>query len=144
MTDPSTIASLGGRSHVVGPFHPFSSLVKVDVSALTHPGLLRENNEDQFYVARMSRALETITTSLPPGEVPERAEEVNHALVVADGMGGHAAGEVASRLTVTALVANKPIITMIFGISRIVPPPVRATAIRTPGRTASRPHARCE
>jgi protein phosphatase len=74
------------------------------VSALTHPGLLRENNEDQFYVARVSRALETITTSLAANEVPERAEEVNYAMLVADGMGGHAAGEVASRLTVTALV----------------------------------------
>ncbi len=104
MTDSSTTRSFDVASRGSRPFHPFSSLIKTDVSALTHPGLLRENNEDQFYVARASRALETITTSLPANEVPERAEEVNYAMVVADGMGGHAAGEIASRRAVTALI----------------------------------------
>jgi PPM family protein phosphatase len=104
MTDPSTTRSFDVPSRADGPFLPFSSLITIDVSALTHPGLLRENNEDQFYVARASRALETITTSLPANEVPERAEEVNYAMVVADGMGGHAAGEIASRRAVTALI----------------------------------------
>jgi serine/threonine protein phosphatase PrpC len=82
----------------------FSSLVRVDVSALTHIGHCRENNEDQFFVAKVTRALETMATSLPPGDVPERADELNYVMVVADGMGGHAAGEVASRLTISTLV----------------------------------------
>jgi protein phosphatase len=50
--------------------------------------------------------LETLMTSLPPGDVPERADELNYVMVVVDGMGGHAAGEVASRLTISALVAS--------------------------------------
>lgn len=83
---------------------PFSSLVHVDIGALTHTGHRRTNNEDQFFVAKVTRALETLMTSLPSGDVPERAEELNYVMVVADGMGGHAAGEVASRLTISALV----------------------------------------
>ena len=85
--------------------HPFSSLVHVDISALTHTGHRRENNEDQFFVAKVTRALETLMTSLSPGDVPDRADELNYLMVVADGMGGHAAGEVASRMTISALVA---------------------------------------
>jgi protein phosphatase len=85
---------------------PFSSLVHVDINALTHTGHRRPNNEDQFFVAKATRALETLMTSLPPGDVPERADELNYVMVVADGMGGHAAGEVASRLTISALVAS--------------------------------------
>jgi protein phosphatase len=86
------------------PFRPFTSLVRLDVGAKSHPGNVRENNEDQFFVTKASRALETMLSSLPSGDVPERAEETNYVLVVADGMGGHAAGEVASRLAISSLV----------------------------------------
>jgi serine/threonine protein phosphatase PrpC len=90
---------------VAGPaFRPFSSLVRVDVSALTHAGHVRPNNEDQFFVTRLTRSLETMLTSLPAGDVPARADEVNYFMVVADGMGGHNAGEVASRMAISALV----------------------------------------
>jgi protein phosphatase len=79
-------------------------VARVDIGAMTHTGHVRANNEDNFYVAKATRALETMLTSLPAGEVPERADEINHVMVVADGMGGHAAGEVASRLAISALV----------------------------------------
>jgi PPM family protein phosphatase len=84
---------------------PLSSLVRIDVSALSHVGHLRENNEDQFFVTKMLRALETMVTSLPTGDVPERVEEVNYVMILADGMGGHAAGELASRLAISTLVS---------------------------------------
>ena len=84
---------------------PYSSLVRIDVSALSHPGRVRTNNEDQFFVTRLARSMETMLTSLQAGDVPEREDEVNYVMVVADGMGGHAAGEIASRLAISALVS---------------------------------------
>src|SRR5215210_4552519 len=94
------------QPHAVGAAAPpISSLVGLDVSALSHPGHRRENNEDHFLVTRLGRTMQTLITSLPAGDVPERTEEVNYVMVIADGMGGHAAGEVASRMAIAALIS---------------------------------------
>lgn len=93
-------------SHPAGtvpPSPPFSSLIQIDVSALSHTGHHRTNNEDHFLVARIGRSLQTIVTSLSVEDVPEHSEEINYVMVVADGMGGHAAGEVASRMAISTL-----------------------------------------
>jgi protein phosphatase len=101
----ATSSTDGPHSVAVGPGHPLSSLVRIDVSAQSHTGLHRANNEDHFFVARLGRTLQTLITSLPAGAVPEFTEEVNYVMIVADGMGGHAAGEVASRMAISALVS---------------------------------------
>src|SRR6185503_1791544 len=84
---------------------PFSSLIRIDVDARSHPGHHRTNNEDHFLVTRLGRTLETLITSLPAGDVPARRDEVNYVMIVADGMGGHAAGEIASRMAISALIS---------------------------------------
>jgi len=98
----TTRVSTDGSSKAL--FSPYSSRVQVDIGALSHQGHRRENNEDHFFVTKLSRGLETLMTSLSPGDVPTLAEEVNYVLVVADGMGGHAAGEVASRMAISELI----------------------------------------
>jgi protein phosphatase len=94
---PSTPAPAPSR-------HPASAAVQVDLGALSHQGLVRSNNEDCYLVARLRRALEPLLTNLPADQRPARAEEVGYGMVVADGMGGPAAGEVASRLAISILV----------------------------------------
>jgi protein phosphatase len=81
-----------------------SSAVRVDLAARSHVGKVRPNNEDHFLVVRFHRALQTLLTNLPEGLLPERAEEGGYGMVVADGMGGMAAGEVASQLAIRTLI----------------------------------------
>jgi len=81
-----------------------SAAVQVDLAARSHAGRVRPNNEDHFLVVRFDRALQTLLTNLPEGLVPPRAEEVGYGMVVADGMGGMAAGEVASRSAIRTLI----------------------------------------
>jgi PPM family protein phosphatase len=83
-----------------------SMQVAVDLGAATHPGLVRPNNEDSYLVSRAHRSLETLLTNLSAGEVPAWAAERSYGLVVADGMGGHAGGEVASHLALRTVVEH--------------------------------------
>jgi protein phosphatase len=82
-----------------------SSQVEVDLAAVSDRGLVHENNQDHYLVVRIGRWLETLLTNLLVDQVPARAEEVAYGLVVADGIGGHAGGEVASQLAITTLVS---------------------------------------
>jgi len=81
-----------------------ASLLVVRAAGLTDPGRVRPANEDHFLIAVLSRSLQVEQTSLPQrGEV--RGRNRSHVLLVADGVGGHAAGEVASALSVEAVEA---------------------------------------
>jgi protein phosphatase len=81
-----------------------SSRTYVEPWGLSHPGKVRSNNEDHYLIARTQRSLQTVMTNLPEGEIPERHAEIGCLMMIADGMGGAAAGEVASRMAIGTLV----------------------------------------
>jgi PPM family protein phosphatase len=69
---------------------------------LTDPGRVRPANEDHFAIVELARTMCVHHTSLPQAK-PQYSSHRGHLLLVADGMGGHQAGEVASALSVVTL-----------------------------------------
>ena len=78
--------------------------LKVDIGALSHQGHVRENNEDSYLVIKFGRSLDNVLTNLDE-ELLERSYcMTGYGMLVADGMGGMAAGEVASRLALSKVI----------------------------------------
>jgi protein phosphatase len=80
---------------------PESMSVRAEFGALSHAGKVRSNNEDHFLVFRVGRDQEALLTNIPADQLPKPTGEAGYSMIVADGMGGMAAGEVASRLAIT-------------------------------------------
>ena len=74
----------------------------VHAFGVTDKGKVRSANEDQFLIAELTKAMRVWQTSLPEPKV-QVGEERAHLFLVADGMGGHQAGERASALAVAAI-----------------------------------------
>jgi serine/threonine protein phosphatase PrpC len=75
-------------------------VAQVEVFARTEVGCVRKRNEDHFVVANLA----TRESGLLPGS---RVQQLSHAgtlIAVCDGMGGAAAGDVASTIAATTLV----------------------------------------
>jgi len=83
---------------------PVASGDRVDMAALSHAGHVRPNNEDVYIVLQADRALRLLESNLPKETIPDVNAEICYGLLVADGVGGMAAGEVASRTAVTTLI----------------------------------------
>jgi serine/threonine protein phosphatase PrpC len=86
---------------------------EIDVFGITHTGLVRASNQDHFLTATLGRELKILQTSLQqplPGIVvmPDlpATERVAFLAVVADGVGGNAHGEAASRLAVEEVTSH--------------------------------------
>ena len=87
------------------PPEPFSSLVVVDYYGMSDKGHVRTRNEDHFLVLRGGRAIETVMSNLGDSQPGDLFEESAYGMVVADGVGGEAAGEVASRQAIYTLLS---------------------------------------
>jgi serine/threonine protein phosphatase PrpC len=77
--------------------------------ALSEKGPVREANEDQFLVARLTKAVRIQQSSLLQS-MTKCGHDEGHIFLVADGMGGAAAGEKASAIAVESIeefLANK-------------------------------------
>jgi protein phosphatase len=83
---------------------PPSSQVKVEIAGATHCGHVRRNNEDHYLAVRFQRSLDILCSNLEDSTAEQSFEEIGYGLLVADGMGGMAAGEVASRMALCKLV----------------------------------------
>jgi len=78
--------------------------VTADVAGLTHAGMVRSSNQDQFLIAGLERALLVEDSSLPAGPGTRLGERPQGRIfIVADGIGGHGGGEVASAVATDAM-----------------------------------------
>jgi PPM family protein phosphatase len=94
----------GTEPPTTGEFAPPTPRRPLTVKAfgLTDTGKVRTANEDQFLIAELTKAMRIWQTSLPEPKL-QVGEECAHLFLVADGMGGHSAGERASALAVAAI-----------------------------------------
>jgi protein phosphatase len=103
MTDPNLADTVDSSAEPAPPpragfFGPPRTPVTIDFGAVSHPGRVRANNEDHFFIVRRSRARTVLATNLPESALPLPDEDEAYSLAVADGMGGAVFGEMASML----------------------------------------------
>jgi len=86
--------------------HAFAAnpAVLADVFGATDTGRVRDSNQDQFFIASLERSLLIEGSSLP-AQAGTRLVDTpqGRIMVVADGIGGHGGGEVASAVTIDAM-----------------------------------------
>ena len=84
-------------------FAPDQPRFDVGLAAATHTGKVRTRNEDHYAVIRRTRSCEILLTNLQRDETAF-PEDRAYCLVVADGIGGAAFGEVASQLALNTML----------------------------------------
>jgi protein phosphatase len=80
--------------------------MQLDYHGRTHPGKVRDTNEDHFVIAALRKGVTVEQSSLTPDTVLTRLGDARAVLfAVADGVGGVAGGELASSMTVETILA---------------------------------------
>jgi len=82
--------------------HAHSGALDVVSFGLSHTGCVRTSNEDSFLIAELARNLNVLQTNIPQPASRSSSHRV-HVFLVADGVGGSKAGEVASALSVVTV-----------------------------------------
>lgn len=78
----------------------------MDFFGLTHQGRLRKDNQDHFLFGTLHKTMQVRGTSLPNGKLLELpSQRLASFGMVADGVGGRAGGETASRTAVEAIAS---------------------------------------
>jgi protein phosphatase len=87
------------------PNDPFlarpTAAAEVAYGGVSHRGNVRERNEDHFVILRRTRHREVLLTNAPLDDLTA-PDDYAYVLVVADGMGGAACGDIASRVALQA------------------------------------------
>lgn len=77
---------------------------EIDAYGLTHPGRVRPDNQDHFLICALRKQMVIHQTSLPGTEnLVAGPERLAYLAMVADGVGGGAKGEEASRIALEAV-----------------------------------------
>jgi len=97
MAEQPTSASVGSLGEVRTAF-------AVDLGAAWHQGYVRETNEDHYLVMQFGRSLNNLITNLDQRLLQASHVSTGYGMFVADGIGGMAAGEVASSWALAKLV----------------------------------------
>lgn len=77
--------------------------VRVSTGAASDKGKVRSNNEDHYLVARLAKSMKICHSNLEHEGELVFSDEDGYLLVVADGMGGAAAGETASAVALESV-----------------------------------------
>ena len=81
------------------------AMPRVDCHGASHPGRVRDRNEDRFAIVALQHAARFLDTNIEDDGIVERlARPAAHVFIVADGVGGHVGGEEASRVAVGSMV----------------------------------------
>lgn len=81
--------------------------IQVESIGVTDRGLVRAENQDHFLIAELNRAMRLQSTSLPlPPESILAGGTLGYLFMVADGMGGHRAGNEASGLAIQYFITS--------------------------------------